>query len=296
MPHAAYVYVPTRSRANLEIGFDRGVWGWRSETLDRAESRAAVTSLGEGDFIVLGHGGPSPRVPEGGWRDAVLKRVIVAQVTRRLYKSPINVWPDDVYPERVDLDILGEYFDVSDLSPDAMEALRLSANKQGGPVIRETDSLFALAAADSVEDDAADKADVVEGETDVMRSVFVRREQRALRRLKFGDADEIKCAVCGRTLPARIVHAAHIKRRAAASYKERMNPDNIMGACTLGCDTLFEFGHIYVDRDGFVRIGPNAPEVLAAAAAGLAGLRCDAFCRASEVYFEYHRTEIAKAG
>ena len=84
MPDVAYVYVPIRSRGNLEIGLARGVWGWRSETLDRAESRAAVESLGDGDFLFLGHKGPDPRVPEGGWRDAVLKRVIVAQVTRPL--------------------------------------------------------------------------------------------------------------------------------------------------------------------------------------------------------------------
>ncbi|WP_329259494.1 hypothetical protein OG417_22695 [Actinoallomurus sp. NBC_01490] len=298
MPDAAYVYVPKPSRGNLEIGLERGIWGWKSKTLDRAGSRDAVASLQDGDFLVLGHRGPDPRVPEGGWSDAVLKRVIVAQVTRRLYTSSTEIWPDAVYPERIDMDILGDHVGVPGLSPDALEALRLSANKQGAPVRRPgTEALFALASADPASDgDTAAEAGTAEGETDVMRLVFVRREQQRLRRLKFGGADEIRCAICGRTLPARIVHAAHIMRRAAANHTQRMDPANIMGACTLGCDTLFEFGHIYVDRDGVVRLGPNAPEVIASAAASLAGLRCDAFCRASEVYFEYHRAEIAKAG
>jgi hypothetical protein len=75
-----------------------------------------------------------------------------------------------------------------------------------------------------------------------------------------------------------------------------MDPANIMGACTLGCDSLFEFGFIYVDRDGLIRVAPAAPPALAAVASDLAGELCDAFCPASADYFEYHRAEIANVG
>jgi hypothetical protein len=294
MPQAAYVYVPIPSRENLETGLVNGVWGWKAETLDRAGSRAVVASLADGDFLILGHGGTNPRVPSDGWRHESLQRVVVAQVTERLYTSTAEVWLDDVYPERVGLEILGDYREVTGIAPAAMEALRMSANKQGAAVRGPaSEALIELAAIDLV-DDVPSANTLPEAETDVMRSVLVRAEQHRLRKLKFGDAVEIDCAICRRRLPARIVHAAHIKRRKDAGYAERMDLANIMGACTLGCDALFEFGFIYVDEDGLIRIRPNAPQVLAEAASGLEGERCDAFCRASEVYFEYQRTEIAK--
>jgi hypothetical protein len=294
MPQTAYVYVPLPSKGNLEIGLRDGIWGWKKATLDRSGNRGVVASLQAGDFLVLGYGGPNSRVPPGGWGRESMKRIVVGQVIRPLYISTSPVWPDDVYPERLDLEILDDHHDVSGLPYGAMEALRMSANKQGTAVKDSgTEALLMLAATGSREATSLE-GDEADFETDVMRWGFVRKEQKLLRTLKFGRADQIKCAICGRTLPARIVHAAHIKRREAASYAQRMDPANIMGACTLGCDALFEFGFIYVDEDGLVRVNPDAPQALAAAASGLEGERCDAFCGASEVYFEYHRTEIAK--
>lgn len=298
MPQTAYVYVPLPSRGNLEIGLQDGLWGWKKPTLDRSGNRGVVASLQAGDFLLLGYGGPNSRVAPGGWQRARIKRVVVGQVIRPLYTSTSVVWPDDVYPERIGLEILGDYPDVSGLSTDGMEALRLSANRQGAAVKDPgTEALFALAATGPREDGPPmSEADGAEAETDALRSVFVRREQARLRRLKFGGAEEIKCAICRRTLPSRIVHAAHIKRRAAAGYTERMDLANIMGACTLGCDSLFEFGFIYVDRDGLIRVAPAVPPALAAVASDLAGELCDAFCPASADYFEYHRAEIANVG
>ncbi|MGH3373442.1 MAG: hypothetical protein ACRDP6_01745 [Actinoallomurus sp.] len=297
MPQVAYVYVPKPSRRNLEIGLAKGVWGWKAETLDRAEGRDVVASLDRGDFLVLGHRGPNPRVLANGWQVRTLRRVIVGQVTRRLYTSESVVWPDGVYPERVDLEILGDFDDVTDLGSGAMEALRLSGTKQGTAVKGSgAEAVFALALMEPARDVTSEvETSRSEVETDVMRSVFVRKEQARLRRQKFGGAEEIECAICRRALPARIVHAAHIRRREAANYTQRMDPANIMAACTLGCDTLFEFGFIYVDEDGLIRVAPTTPLALAAAASGLEGERCDAFHPASEIYFEYHRTEIAKA-
>jgi hypothetical protein len=298
MPQTAYVYVPLPSTGNLEIGLQDGLWGWKKSTLDRSGNRGAVASLQDGDFLLLGYGGPNSRVAPGGWQHACMKRVIVGQVISPLYTSTSVVWPDDVYPERIDLEILGDYPDVSGLPPDAMEALRMSANKQGAAVKDPgTETLFALAATGPREDGPpTSETDGAEVETDALRSVFVRKEQARLRRQKFAGAEEIKCAICRRTLPARIVHAAHIKRRAAASYGQRMDLANIMGACTLGCDSLFEFGFIYVDRDGLIRVAPTAPPALAAVASDLAGKLCGAFCPASADYFEYHRAEIANVG
>lgn len=295
MPQAAYVYVPLSSEENLELGLQGQLWGWKTATLDRSTNRAVVASLGEGDFLILGHGGPSPRVPVGGWEGASLRRVIVGRVVRPLYAATNQVWPDDVYPERIGLEVLGVYRDVSGLSAGAMEALRWSANTQGAAVKEPGVEVLLELAAVNPADEALSEADAAEQETDVLRSVFVRREQAWLRRRKFGNAEELICAICRRTLPARVVHAAHIKRREKANYAERMDPANIMGACTLGCDTLFEFGFIYVDEEGYIRVASHAPPVLGEMASGFEGTRCDAFSQNSSVYFAYHRIEVANA-
>lgn len=138
MPKTAHIYVPSPSRENLEIGLDQGLWGWRRSALDRAGTRQAVQSLTEGDFLVLGHRGPNSRVAPGGWANATLQRVIVTQVSRPYFTDSTPVWPGDDYPERIGIDVLEEEQNVpgTALGTDAMEALRLSANKQGAAVLQ----------------------------------------------------------------------------------------------------------------------------------------------------------------
>ncbi|MFJ1791149.1 hypothetical protein [Kitasatospora griseola] len=298
MPNTAYVYVPAPSRRNLEIGLDQGFWGWRTPTLDRAGARDAVKSLAVGDFLVLAYKGPNCRVEAGQWSHAQLKRVVVTQVTRPYFTSDESVWPDDVYPERIGLDVLDEESEVpgSALGADAMEALRLSANKQGAALLAAGFTGVAQFAATSADAPATGGPDSIEhsGMESAVAQVLVRREQAKLRRAMLNGATVATCALCGRALPARLIRAAHIKRRSEANHAERRLMANIMPACLLGCDELFEHGHVVVDDYGVVQPRPRATDTpdLRDAAKFLQGRVVSDFGPRAE-FFAWHRENSA---
>ncbi|MBA8953917.1 hypothetical protein ACFQU9_44470 [Actinomadura namibiensis] len=185
-----------------------------------------------------------------------------------------------------------------------MEALRLSANKQGSPVRRPemeaVDGVVAAvakqtAATESV-DHTADRYLNIGGDLDQRARTLVRREQQRLRAQKFGNAERLTCALCGRTLPARVVHTAHIKRRRDCSFDERRDLANIMGACVLGCDVLFEHGYLYVDDTGKITASASglADPGLAGPLQERMGQSCAAFGPDSRGYFAWHRTHVAQ--
>ncbi|WP_225828227.1 hypothetical protein [Streptomyces naphthomycinicus] len=299
MPKTAYIYVPSPSRENLEIGLDQGLWGWRPSALARAGARQAVRSLSEGDFVVLGHRGPNSRVAPGGWANVTLRHVIVTQVSRPYFTDSTPVWPDDEYPERIGVDVLEEEQDVhgAALGTDAMEALRLSANKQGAAVLQSGIAAVAQLA-DVLSSAPAHPGDGIvdhEGADSVVAKVLVRREQAKLRKKLLNGATEAACALCGRVLPARFIRAAHIKRRSAASRQERLMMANIMATCLIGCDELFEHGYVYVNDNGTIAVSPlsNTTPDLAVAAKALEGRTVADHGRHSAPFYTWHRTHIA---
>ncbi|HEY0696272.1 MAG TPA: hypothetical protein VGD43_00500 [Micromonospora sp.] len=308
MPAYHYVYVGKEAKKNLGIGVDQGIWGWRPTALDWGGSRAEARRMRVGDHFVLGHRGANSRRTFEEFLGGTFKKVVFAQVVRPLYESSEPVWSDDVYPERVGLDILSIVENVPGVSlgEPAMEALRKSSNKQGAPVSGGAflvDALTSDDTADPPDDGAAPGATArmptdpldLDGPLDSRRLVATRREQRKLRRLKFGDRPTLVCDLCGAELPRRLVAAAHIKRRADASPTERLDPRNIMAACLLGCDALFEHGHLFVDDAGLIRQGVPGGDAIARAADLLAGRPCAAFGPGSSQYFLAHRVAHALA-
>ncbi|GAA0818816.1 hypothetical protein ACFQVD_30355 [Streptosporangium amethystogenes subsp. fukuiense] len=132
----------------------------------------------------------------------------------------------------------------------------------------------------------------LQGATDVVRVATQRREQGKLRRYLLGHRTSADCNLCGRTLPVSYLHVAHIKRREDADDAERRDPANVMIACVLGCDALFEQGEVYVDEHGVIRARPapaGSSTDLFAALKALEGLRCAAHSPLSERYFHAHR-------
>ncbi|MEU6244748.1 hypothetical protein [Streptomyces sp. NPDC047024] len=299
MPKTAYTYVPSASRENLEIGLDQGLWGWRSSALDRAGARQAIQSLNEGDFLVLGHKGPNSRVAPGGWSDITLQRVVVAEVIRPYFTDGAPVWPDDEYPERIGINVLEEEQTVhgDTLGVEAMEALRLSANKQGAAVLR-SDIAAVVRLADalpSATDLPADETVEHDGADSAVAQVFVRREQAKLRKALLRGAAEMGCALCGRVLPSRFIRAAHIKRRSAATRSERLMMANIMPACLMGCDELFEHGYVYVTEDGTIAVNSKSVSTpdLAVAAETLEGRLIADYGSHRAPFYGWHRTNVA---
>ncbi|MFI9056964.1 hypothetical protein ACIGXQ_20940 [Streptomyces anulatus] len=306
MPKTAYIYVPAPSKKNLEIGLDRGLWGWKSATLDRATGRPDVQSLGVGDYLVLAHVGPQARVPAGGWANATLKRVIVTQITQPYFQDTTQVWPDDTYPERIGIDLLADEANVTGqtLGDQAAEALRLSANKQGSALVYPGTAALAqfvteLPATEGEQQPQfpnEPEAVTHAGPDSALVEVLVRREQSKLRKKMLDGADTFTCALCARHLPVRFIRAAHIKRRSQASREERLQLSNIMPACLLGCDELFEHGYIHVTDTGHVAVSGKAGEhpALKEAADQLAGNPVGGYSEHRAPYFAWHRNNIVQ--
>lgn len=134
------------------------------------------------------------------------------------------------------------------------------------------------------------------GETDSEALRKIRLEQADLRRNLLRGRSTAACAICGSTLPARLLLAGHIKPRSKCSEEERRDYRSAMLVCSLGCDALFEWGYIIVDGHGRID-GSRRPETafLQAAVTALVGKRCSAFNRHTSSKFAAHARPVPGA-
>lgn len=138
---------------------------------------------------------------------------------------------------------------------------------------------------------------VFEG-TDADSLIRIRREQGHLRRHLLRGESEAACSICGRVLPSALLVAAHIVPRRLLDDAERLDfASAAMLACTLGCDTLFEFGYITVDADGLIAGQRSATtEALVSAVDAVLGLEVSGMTEARAASFERHRLLHARRG
>jgi hypothetical protein len=255
MTRVVCIYVPKTGLGNLEIGLNRLVWGLTDANAARSNNQSTLDTLRPGMPMVFAAGGPSPRVPTGGWGDATFSRVVTAATESGLYESNSVVWPDDHYPNRWAFGVAsdtGHRASSHHVSPPIAEALRMSANKQGAPVIAVVTGEDALAVPIVSENAELDDPIRPEGSTDGWSLQIVRLEQRGLKRREF-DTRGPTCAICGAEFPRELLRLAHIKKRSACTDEERLRQDNVMLACTVnGCDDLFERGYLSISDDGLV--------------------------------------------
>ncbi len=118
-----------------------------------------------------------------------------------------------------------------------------------------------------------------------------RVEQAFLRRVLLNGRGAGTCVFCGRALPADLLVAAHVKRRADLSREERLDFRAVaVLACRLGCDALYEAGYLAVDADGRVATAAVENAALAEHLAGLAGLACPATTAPAQCFDEHSAT------
>jgi len=129
------IYIPKSGLANLRIGLASGVWGWRQSAFDTSDSASVIRSMKVDDLVLLARGGPNPRVARYAWTGACLAGVDVCKVVRGSHRSTSHVWPDDPYPERIGIALVDSIAPSVDLGQETLEALRMSANKRGVPVV-----------------------------------------------------------------------------------------------------------------------------------------------------------------
>lgn len=127
--------------------------------------------------------------------------------------------------------------------------------------------------------------------SDAMSMVRRRVEQRFLRRALLDGRDVAPCALCGRTLPAAFLIAAHIVPRHRLTEAERYDfVTAAMLACSLGCDALFEAGFLAVDESGRVAAHrPTTSEALSAAIRAVVGRQVAGTSDRTADNFERHR-------
>lgn len=134
-------------------------------------------------------------------------------------------------------------------------------------------------------EDGVELAPEIQGATDVERLALMRREQYQLRKYLL-QSGELRCGICGREMPARYLHAAHIKKRSEATERERKDIENIaMWACTLGCDQAFECGDIFITPDGTIALSSSDPVFLEKTFGHLEGQKAPAFNTGNARYF-----------
>lgn len=123
-----------------------------------------------------------------------------------------------------------------------------------------------------------------------------RMEQALLREIVLAGQQQGQCALCGQHVPADLLWVAHIKPRSKCSASERKDLRNLMLACKLGCDDLFELGYIIV-VGGCVQRSPSAANRVTPAVAAVVdavdGKRCLGWYPEQEPFFEWHRAYAA---
>lgn len=132
------------------------------------------------------------------------------------------------------------------------------------------------------------------GVSDRLGIARVRVEQPALRRRLLHGRADAPCGLCGDTLPSEYLVAAHIKRRADCTERERADPDVAMLACLFGCDAAFERGHIRVKDNGSMTL--HGPAVVSDRLARLEGQPAAVFALKNRRFFNAHRRTHAHIG
>ncbi|WP_285730388.1 hypothetical protein [Nocardiopsis sp. ATB16-24] len=301
-----YVYVGKAGAVNLDRGIEKSVWGWKTETAEEREHHEVLTSLKKGDLLHLGHLGLG-RIPGPEAQSRTVARLVTTRLTGGLYEDGSHVWDDEVYPYRVPLTVEGTRYDVTkdDIGPEAIEALRKSASGKGGPKLPENrESVLEQLLNEAIEahkgttlldpEDPADQRNLdLPPVLDRPAYVYARAEQKRLRAEKLEGRTEVPCDLCQMVLPTRLVHTAHIKRRSASSPQERGDLGNVMNACVLGCDSLFEHGFVYVDVDGYIHASEQVRTDALTTAVERLGGSCSAFSQKNAHYFAWHRENIA---
>jgi hypothetical protein len=125
--------------------------------------------------------------------------------------------------------------------------------------------------------DGNKQIDIV-GSTDAYRVTIYRKEHKQL----------VDAWFKGR-LPGSLLVLAHIKKRAAANEKERIDPNIGVPMCKLGCDALFELGWIGVNNGKIVSLlGPVARKEVREAVQIRVGRETPYYKEANKPYFQWH--------
>lgn len=309
MGNVLTVYIGDGMRQNFSIAVDAGVWGCPA---------SQESPLAAGDkvlFVGSVPGGPrqtgerpldyrgEPVDHERSWLSRTAAFCWLADATTGWFEDESEIWETepDTYKYRFRFENAEDLGSLSlapgiDLSREASLAIKMSGLqvRNGGLQTQLVPGAGLLVDGGSAtalldESNQLDPAEF-QGDLSVPREAAARAEQAQLRRLLLGASTS--CALCGESLPAELLVAAHIKRRSLCTDEEKRDLGNVaMLACLLGCDALFELGLVTVDLNGTIEVNRNhyLADSCSEIADRLAGGRCAAHNAKTRKYFEWHR-------
>jgi hypothetical protein len=124
---------------------------------------------------------------------------------------------------------------------------------------------------------------------DVKLNSSYRLEQDLIRRLLLRGRTFNPCFFCGKELSQEHLVAAHIKQRSECSQEERLDfRNNVVLACKMGCDHLFELGYFAVASDGVLVKDLASIDLEVTSYLGQLPDQCELFDNAMANYFEWH--------
>lgn len=135
--------------------------------------------------------------------------------------------------------------------------------------------------------------DELEQNTSLEREVKgrARKEQNIIRGYLFGTKQTCSCGICGEEYPVDLLVAAHIKKRAHCSRREKSDIKHIaIPMCKFGCDDLFERGYIGVQRGEVISLVDTEylPKSVKDYIENIQGKTCDSWNVENDKYFEWH--------
>ena len=136
LPKVISLYVGTSGLPNLQIGLDKGSWGWK-QAYDEHETYAA------GDYILIAHGGGG-RLTADVLATKSSSRLILGRLTSEIFHDRSQIWPDESpegpsYSERVNIRWISELQTIAyaDLPSAVVKDIQVSMTKQGRGFVSE---------------------------------------------------------------------------------------------------------------------------------------------------------------
>jgi hypothetical protein len=122
-----------------------------------------------------------------------------------------------------------------------------------------------------------------------------RKEQSFLRAYLLGNSSTGTCVICKHGFPFNMLVAAHLKKRAECTTKEKKDFSNVAALmCKTGCDDLYENGYISVQGGKVVQTKMRAVTArLSEVISGLVGNEV-ANWPSSAKYYEWHHSKFNK--
>lgn len=116
-----------------------------------------------------------------------------------------------------------------------------------------------------------------------------RIEQGILRKVLFNQQPVFTCCICQREYLTNFMVAAHIKKRSECNREERLDIENIVvPMCKFGCDDLYEYGYISVDKGVVTILNNNVTKPMFEYMKEIKGNVCSYWKSETAQYFEWH--------